>query len=141
VNRENDGTGSSVKKKPLFKEIDDVVSLGALLRPTIVKAITALSSDETEKLREILIEAEKHLANSRTDFRERFERTQETLVKTYAFAPVWRFIAGRIEDTWKDATSLTVRELSAVSLLLGMMLEEAQGRSAVRSISAKKKSA
>jgi hypothetical protein len=130
-----------VKKKPLFKEIEDVVSLGALLRPTIVKAIAALSTDEAEQLRTILIEAEKHLANSRADFRERFVQTQETLVKTYAFAPVWRFIAGRIEDTWKDAGALTVRELSAVSLLLGMMLEETQVRAGARSITGRKKSA
>jgi hypothetical protein len=137
VNRENDGTGSSAKKKPLFKEIEDVVSIGALLRPTIMKAIAQLDAREVDALRAILIEAEKHLANSRSDFRERFARAQETLVKTYAFAPIWRFIAGRIEDTWKTATTLTVRELSVVSLLFGMMLEETQARTA----SPKKKSA
>jgi hypothetical protein len=49
-------------------------------------------------------------------------------VKTYSLGPVWRFIAGRIEDSWKESDGLTVKELSVVSLLFGMVLEETESR-------------
>lgn len=122
----NDGAVGSSKKKLLFREIDDVVSVGALLRPTIVKAVEGLGKAELETLVDTLVEAERRLADSRVEFRERFASAQELLVRTYVFAPIWRFISGRIEDCWKNSESLTVRELSIVSLLFGMMLEEAQ---------------
>jgi hypothetical protein len=128
VNREN-GTGSSPKKKKLlFKEIEDVISVGALLRPTIVRAVGSLPAADLESLRATLIEAEQHLANSRLPFAQRFARAQDTLVKTYSLGPVWRFIAGRIEDSWKESDGLTVKELSVVSLLFGMVLEETESR-------------
>ncbi len=117
-----------LKKKPLFGEIEDVISVGALLRPTIVKAVAELSAGDLAHFREILIEAERELANSRLEFRERFRRAQDKLRAAYAYAPVWRFIAARIEETWSEAHSLTVKELSVVSLLFGIILEETQAR-------------
>lgn len=116
------------KKKPLFGEIEDVISVGALLRPTMVKAVAELSVAELRTLRERLIAAEQELANSRLEFRERFRRAQEELRATYEFAPIWRFIAGRIQDRWTDAETLTVKELSAVSLLFGILHEETEAR-------------
>jgi hypothetical protein len=116
------------EKKPLFGEIEDVISIGALLRPTMVKAIGALSKRELHGLRGHLIGAERELANSRLEFRERFRRAQDTLRATYEYAPTWRFIAGRIEETWSNVSPLTVKELSIVSLLFGILLEETQGR-------------
>lgn len=115
-----------LKKLPSFGEIEDVISISALLRPTIVKAVGDLKADELAEFREHLIEAEGELANSRLEFRERFSRAQEILKSTYAYAPAWRFITGRIEECWSSAPSLTVKELSVVSLLFGIMLEETQ---------------
>ena len=118
----------NLKKKPLFGEIEDVISIGALLRPTMTKEIDELSVAELRAFRERLIAAERELANSRNDFRERFRRAQECLRATYEFAPVWRFIAGRIEEVWTTAPTLTVKELSVVSLLFGIMLEATEAR-------------
>ncbi len=126
----------SLKKTPKriqFGEIEDVISIGALLRPTIAKAIGALRPNELQEFLDHLIAAEKELANSRVEFRTRFERAQERLRSLYAYAPIWRFIVGRIEECWKDAASLTVKELSVVSLLLGITLEETQIRLAKKS--------
>lgn len=117
---------NSLKKKPLFGEIEDVISVAALLRPTMIKAVGALSVDELKNFREGLFNAERELANSRLEFRERFRRAQETLRIAYAFAPIWRFIAIRIEESWATAPSLTVKELSVVSLLFGILLEETE---------------
>ena len=119
---------SAQKKKPLFGEIEDVISVGALLRPTIVKAVRELDADDLEDLYAVLIVAERELANSRTPFRERFSRTQDALRATYEYGPSWRFIAARIEDAWSTAGDLTVKELSVVSLLLGILLEETEAR-------------
>jgi hypothetical protein len=117
-----------LKKKPLFGEMEDIISIGALLRPTIVKAVAGLSTEDLSDFRAHLIAAERELANSRLEFRERFQRAQECLRATFGYAPVWRFIAGRIEETWTGAATLTVKELSVVSLLFGIMLEETQSR-------------
>lgn len=117
-----------LKKKPVFGEIEDVISVGALLRPTIVKAVAALAAEDLSTIRDRLVSAERELANSRLEFRERFRRAQEILSTTYVYAPVWRFIAARIEERWADAPTLTVKELSVVSLLFGIMLEETESR-------------
>jgi hypothetical protein len=117
-----------LKKKPLFGEIEDVISVGALLRPTIVKAVAELEVEDLNTFRNHLIDAERELANSRLEFRERFQRAQEKLKASYKYAPAWRFIAGRIEESWIGANTLTVKELSVVSLLVGMILEETQTR-------------
>ncbi|MBS1962703.1 MAG: hypothetical protein JST04_10835 [Bdellovibrionales bacterium] len=122
-----------VKKQHIFGEIEDVISVGALLRPTVAKAVTELSSTELTTLRERVIEAERELANSRLEFSERFRRAQECLRATYDFAPTWRFIADRIAESWTGATTLTVKELSIVSLLFGILLEETNARLAKKS--------
>lgn len=129
------------KKLPLFGEIEDVISIGALLRPTIEKAVGELPRSEIETFRKHVIEAERELANSRLEFRERFQRAQEKLVSTYAYAPVWRFISGRIEECWSEVETLTTRELSIVSLLFGIMLEEAESGLARKTNRKSKKSA
>lgn len=123
----------TAKKQPIFGEIADVVSIGALLRPTVAKAVGELSAAELQTLREHLIAAERHLANSRLEFSERFRRAQESLRATYDFAPTWRFIADRIAESWTGATALTVKELSIVSLLFGILLEETNARLAKKS--------
>ena len=122
-----------LKKGILFGEVEDVVSIGALLRPTMTKAISELSIDELRAFRECLLRAEQELANSRLEFRERFQRAQEILRSTYSYAPVWRFIAGRIEESWSGAATLTVKELSIVSLLFGILHEETHSRLAKKS--------
>ncbi len=116
------------KKKPLFGEIEDVISIGALLRPTIVKAVSELSAADAETVYKVIIAAERELANSRLNFGERFSRAQDALCATYQFGPAWRFISARIADAWTTAGALTVKELSIVSLLLGILLEETESR-------------
>ncbi len=130
-----------VKKVPVFGEIEDLISIGALLRPTIVKAISGLKTSELKEIHTILINAEKELANSRIAFNDRFSRAQEKLKKTFTYAPTWRFIATRIEETWKNSPSLSTKELSAVSLLFGMMLEETERRIAASAPQKNKRSA
>lgn len=131
----------SPKKAPVFGQIEDVISIGALLRPTILKAVSELKISELRNFRELIIEAEKELANSRLAFSDRFSRAQEKLHATFTYAPVWRFIATRIEETWKNSASLTVKELSVVSLIFGMMLEETQNRIATSTSKKNKRSA
>lgn len=115
-------------KRIQFGEIEDVISVGALLRPTITKAVGKLRTSELRGFLDRVISAEEELANSRFEFRERFVRMQERLQSLYAYAPIWRFVAGRIEECWKPSPALTVKELSVVSLLLGITLEETQSR-------------
>ena len=117
------------KKQITFGHIEDVVSAAALLRPTLSKAIAELDPAQLAALHRALISAEKELANSRIDFRERFTRSQEMLKPTFAFAPIWRFISARIEESWKTSPTLTVKELSVMSLFFGMMFEEVQSKS------------
>lgn len=123
-----DPSQKKTPKRIQFGEIEDVISIGALLRPTITKAIGELRPSELQGFLDHLISAEKELANSRVEFRSRFERAQERLRSLYAYAPIWRFVVGRIEECWKESPSLTVKELSLVSLLLGIALEETQSR-------------
>jgi hypothetical protein len=116
------------KKTTFFGQIEDVISVGALLRPSIAKAVAELKPSDLEAFEKIVIEAERELADSRLEFRERFSRAQERMVRAHVFSPSWRFISGRIRECWESAPALTVKELSLVSLLLGMMLEAAQAR-------------
>lgn len=116
------------KKEPIFRDIEDVISIGALLRPTIAQAVAKLKTEDRETLRQVLIDVEKELSSSSRSYRARFERTREVLKRTYGFAPIWRFIAGRIEETWSEVAQPSVKELSVVSLLVGMMFEENEAR-------------
>lgn len=131
-NEKKDATAESAKKPPVFRDIEDVVSVGALLRPTIVQAISALKPREREELKTILIDVEKELSSSRSPLTERFANVREIFARTFGFAPIWRFIAGRLEETWAQAEEPTVKELSVVSLLVGMMFEETQNQLAAR---------
>jgi len=126
-------TEKTAKKTPVFRDIEDVVSIGALLRPTIVQAIAQLKSGEREELKAILIEVEKELSSSRDPLAERFANAREIFSRTFGYAPIWRFIAGRLEETWTQVEEPGVKELSVVSLLVGMMFEETQARLAARS--------
>ena len=119
----------TARKEPVFRDIEDVISIGALLRPTISQAVAKLKSTEREELKQVLIDVERELSNSSRTYRARFERTREVLKRTYGFAPIWRFIAGRIDETWTEVESPSVKELSIVSLLVGMMFEENEARS------------
>lgn len=131
-------SGEKEKKKgPVFKDIEDVVSIGALLRPVISQAVSKLKGAEAEALLEILIHAEQELASTKTRFEERFVRTQEALKKTYSFGAAFRFVTSKIEETWKAVPNPTVKELSAVSLILGSMLEETQALLSTRTKSKK----
>ncbi len=114
------------KRSPTFKDIEDVISIGALLRPVISKAVSQVKTTDLESLYELLMACEQELASSHTAFEERFKRTQEALKATYAFGASFRFVADKIEETWKAVPSPTVKELSAVSLILGSLLEETQ---------------
>ena len=120
------------KKQPIFRDIEDVVSIGALLRPTFVQAVAGLGHAEREELKAILIDVEKELSSSRYPLVERFASVREVLSRTYGFAPIWRFIAGRIEETWTQVEKPGVKELSVVSLLVGMLFEETQSQLAAR---------
>ncbi|RYZ67636.1 MAG: hypothetical protein EOP09_10700 [Proteobacteria bacterium] len=115
---------SGTEKKPVFREIEDVISVGALLRPSFVKAVSELSDTERAQMKQILIEVECLLANSSRSFTDRFSQAQDSLTRTYRFGPTWRFITGRIEQTWREVESPSVKELSIVSLLVGMLFEQ-----------------
>lgn len=118
------------KKKPSkpFRDIEDVVSIGALLRPTIVQAVEALGNAQRAELKEILIGVERELSDSSRPFQARFAGAQERFRRTFDFSPIWRFIAMRLEDTWKEVEEPGVKELSIFSLLVGMLFEETSNR-------------
>lgn len=135
-----DTTKEKIEKKGLvFKDIEDVISIGALLRPVISKAVSQVKTPELDSLLEVLIDCEQALASSKVRFEERFYRTQELLKSTYSYGATFRFISSKIEETWKAVPSPTVKELSAVSLILGSILEETQA--ALSSRAKKRKSA
>jgi len=108
------------------KDIEDVVSMGALLRPTLVSAVHDLKPEQLDDLNDILIDCEKSLSNSTVTLRTRLNQVAKKLEKTFVFAPIWRFISTRIEDVWAQNHEPSVRELSMVSLIIGMLIEEVQ---------------
>jgi hypothetical protein len=116
------------KKEPRFKDIEDVISVGALLRPTFVSAVKGLKTPQKEQLFDILLKAEKELARSELSFHQRFEGLKRILERTYVMGPMWRFIAGRIEETWREVEEPGVKELSTVSLLVGILFEETESQ-------------
>lgn len=116
----------SKTKKPVFKEIEDVISVGALLRPTFVKAVGDLAPVEREQIKSILIDVERALSNPMASYYERFSQAQDVFTRTYRFGPTWRFIAGRIEQSWREVEAPSVKELSLVSLLVGMLFEQVE---------------
>jgi hypothetical protein len=118
----------SAPKKPLLKDIDDVVSIGALLRPTFLNAISSLSLQQKEEFLKTLVDIEKELSNSSVSLTSRFGKVNSLFTRSFAYAPIWRFIAGKIEDVGNQSPSPSVKELSMVSLLIGMMFEETQSQ-------------
>ena len=114
------------KSEPKFKDIEDVISIGALLRPTFTSAVKGLKLAQKEQLFEILLQAEKELAVSTEALPQRFARVKRTFERTYVMGPIWRFIAGRIEEVWRECEKPSVKELSTVSLLVGILFEETE---------------
>ena len=113
-----------------FKDIDDVVSAGALLRPTLVSAVRELDRNQLIKLTEILIDCEKSLSDSSVSYKLRFNQVGKKLENTFEFAPIWRFIATRVNDVWTQCQNPSIRELSMISLMIGMLIEETQSAEA-----------
>ena len=118
----------SAPKKPVLKDIEDVISIGALLRPTFFQAISGLSYKQKEEFLKTLLEIEIELSKSSVSFTQRFKKTNEIFGRTFGYAPIWRFIAGRFQDVWSEVETPSVKELSIVSLLVGMLLEETQSQ-------------
>lgn len=126
-------------KKTVFNDAEDIISMGALLRPTLISAVSNLSVTQLEELKEILISAEKELSKSSVSLKNRFINLKEILEKTYKFEAIWRFIVIRIEETWASVSVASIKELSAVSLILGILIEETQTR--IQAKNKKRKSA
>jgi hypothetical protein len=116
--------GGPGKSSLLFGEVEDVISVGALMRPTLEKAMQTLSPEERLDLKKVLLEVETHLSNASCTYRERFQLIRETFVRTFRYGPIWRFISNRIEECWMNASSPDHKEFSMVSLLVGMIFEE-----------------
>jgi len=85
-----------------------------------------LNSVEREQIKSILIDVERALSNPIASYYERFSQAQDVFTRTYRFGPTWRFIAGRIEQSWREAEAPSVKELSLVSLLVGMLFEQVE---------------
>jgi ABC-type transporter Mla subunit MlaD len=116
------------KRSPTFKDIEDVISIGALLRPVISKAVSQVKTTDLESLYELLMACEQELASSHTAFEERFKRTQEALKATYAFGASFRFVADKIEEIKKQMASGdskgAMRELESLLNQLSILSKE-----------------
>ena len=123
---ENDESDESASRTlARFGDVEDVISVGALMRPTLAKAMATLTEAERHDLKAVLLEVETHLAKASLPYAERFGLIRETFTRTYRYGPIWRFISGRIEECWTTALTPSLREFSMVSLLIGMIFEEA----------------
>lgn len=107
-----------------LNEVQDIISLGALLRPTLHKSIQKCTTTELDQLKKILIESENILSNETYDLREKVNRCGEIFSKTYRFGPIWRFIFGRVEEIYRHREDPTKNDLSTISLIIGMIFQE-----------------
>ena len=117
------------KKKPkkTLTDLEDVVSLGALLRPTIEEALSEVKASQMIAFRDIVTEAERVLAQSSSPLSERFEKTVRVLERTYVYGPLWRFVVGKIQEVSANP-ELGVKELSLVSMIVGSVFEAVDAR-------------
>ena len=132
MNSNNNQNENKEVKKTILNEVEDIISIGALLRPTLVSAVSNLNETQIEELKEILISAEKELSCSDVAIKNRFLKLKNIFERTYKFESIWRFIATRIEETWSSVGVASVKELSIVSLILGILIEETQARLQVK---------
>ncbi len=117
----------------VFGDIEDVVSLGALLRPTLEASMKSLSSREHEMLKEYFADVEKALAIPHRSYRVRMERGLEAFAKTFVVSPCFRFIQNRLVDLVERSSEATLTDFSKMTLVVGMLVEENQKYLASRS--------
>jgi|GEM_PF-2039882 len=110
----------------VFGDIEDVISTGALLRPTIEHALRELSDGAHVRLKEDLNSVERAMAVSHRSYRIRMERGLEAFVRTFAYSPMFRFIESRILELLHRNEEASLTDFSKMSLIIGMIHEENQ---------------
>lgn len=113
-------------KGRLFRDIDDVVSFGALMRPLIESAFADVSKKHFERLRQDLLMIEKTLAVPHRSYRHRIEQALQFFSKTYAYSPKFRFIEQRLRDFAQKTEESNLNDFSTVALVIGAMVEFSQ---------------
>ncbi len=120
----------SKRKSLTLGSFEDLVSIGALLRPSIEQATSKLSKSDLASIKAIVINAEKILANSKESLSVRFKKVVETLKSSYQYGPIWRLVASKIEELGQSYSSKTngLKELNSVSLILGIAFETLEAK-------------
>lgn len=109
--------------RPQLRELDDVVSMGVLLRPSIDKALKDVSDVKTKWVMEILLNCERSLSNHSIDLLDRMRLAHDEFGKLVVVSPAWRFLEFRLADLLALPDLVGIREFSSYSLMIGALLE------------------
>jgi hypothetical protein len=110
------------RKSENLGSFEDLISIGALLRPTIEQAVKNLEKEDRAALGAIIILAEKQLANSQLSLTTRFHRVLHEMETSFQYGATWRFVSARIQNI-AEAPQPGIKELNTVSLILGMIFD------------------
>ncbi|MBC7692240.1 MAG: hypothetical protein H7222_10765 [Methylotenera sp.] len=102
---------------------EDLISIGALLRPGIEQAVKALSPEDCAGLGASIIVAEKYLASDRLPLETRFARVVLELENTFQYGAQWRFVSAKIQEISRSSPQPGLKEQNSVTLILGMIFE------------------
>ena len=111
------------KVRQQFGSFEDLISIGALLRPTIDLAVRQLSKTDRLSLKTAFLTIEEHLANSKKPVKARLLQVVENMNTTFKFGPTWRFVNSKMEEIILSVAQPGTKELNSISLILGMIIE------------------
>ena len=103
------------------RDLEELVSVAALLRPYLEKGVQALSKSQLIEFEAWVTSAEKVLANSSLPYPTRFQTVSDSFQQIYPMGPIWRFVDAKIREIWQGESGL--REFHAVSLIFGILYE------------------
>ena len=111
------------RKVRQFGSFEDLISIGALLRPTIDQAINQLSKTEQLNLKAVFLTIEEQLANSKSPVKTRLIQVVENMKNTFKYGPTWRFVNTKMEEIIRSVPQPGMKESNSICLILGMVIE------------------
>ena len=111
------------RKVRQFGSFEDLISIGALLRPTIDQAVRRLSKSDQLNLKAVFLTIEEQLANSKNPIKTRLFQVIENMKTTFKFGPTWRFVNTKMEEIIRSVPQPGTKEFNSICLILGMVLE------------------
>ena len=111
------------RKVRQFGSFEDLISIGALLRPTIDQAIRGLSKIDQAGLKAAFLTIEEQLANSKHPVKTRLFQVVDNMKTTFKFGPTWRFVNTKMEEIIRSVPQPGTKEFNSICLILGMVIE------------------